>query len=75
MSRVQSALFVIGNAKSATGEGVLLVECSERMTIFSLQDLISAVRGCSRSWQYETRNVQSCVLDVLVTCEGGHMII
>ena len=61
--------------KVQSGEGVLLVECSERMTIFSLQDLISAVRGCTRSWQYETKNVQSCVLDVLVTCEREHMII
>ena len=56
-------------------EGVLLVEGSERITILSPQDLISAVEGCSTSWQYEARNVQSCVLDVLVTRKGGHMII
>ena len=55
-------------------EDVLLVKSSERMT-FSPQDLIYAVRGCSMSWQYEARNVQSCVMDVLDAREGGHMII
>ena len=55
-------------------EGVLLVKCSERIT-FSPQDLISAVRECSISWQYEARNVQSCVMDVLDARERGHMII
>ena len=49
-------------------------KCSERIT-FSPQDLISAVRGCSISCQYEARNVQSCVMDVLDAREGGHMII
>ena len=42
-------------------QGALLVEGSERMTILSPRDLISAVEGCSTSWQYEARNVQSCV--------------
>ena len=51
-------------------EGVLLVECSERMTILSPQDLISAVEGCSTSWQCEARNVQSCVLEVWLPEKG-----
>ena len=55
-------------------EDVLLVKCSERIT-FSPQDLISAVRGCSISCQYEARNVQSCVMDVSDARERGHMII
>ena len=55
-------------------EGVLLVESSERIT-FSPQDLISAAQGFSISCQYEARNVQSCVMDVLVARGGGHMII
>ena len=55
-------------------EDVLLVKCSERIT-FSPQDLISAVQGCSMSWQYEARNVRSCVMDVLDARERGHMII
>ena len=51
-------------ARSVADFGILLVMYSERMTLSPQHLFLCWGRMLSTSWQLETKNVQSCILEV-----------